>query len=284
MRRIRVERWSTVETDKAHEQAVSRLEDKAFSVLRVPARAAKPRTVGQTIVADRGIGSRSQDDLLEVGGEFIDWVKVCSTTPRLYARELLERKIRTYAASEVRVFFTGDGFELGVGQGVMRQVYEEAAEMGCAGFEVAAAQVILSLEAKVDLVKQATACGLRVFAEVGRKGQNDRRAHSGWLLRQMEALMEAGAYRILLQGEGIVEDVEQIDEGLLFDIAAGFDPRSIVFQAKDARAQRWFIENFGPDTNLDVEPHDLIPLELERRGLSKRGLVGLVAGGVDGVR
>jgi len=268
-------------TDPSRESTTSRLDDKAFGFLRVPARAAKPRAVGQTIVADRGIGMHGQEDLLEVGGEFVDWVKICSATPRLYPRELLERKIRRYAAADVQVFFAGDGFELGIGQGVMHRVYEEAADLGCAGMEVAAAQVILGLDAKAQLVKQATAGGLLVFAEVGRKGQNDRRAHSGWLLRQIETLMEAGAYRILVQGEGIVEDVDQIDEDLLLDIAARFDIGSIVFQAKDARAQRWFIENLGPDTNLDVESNQLITLELARRGLAKRGLVGLVAGAAD---
>ncbi|MGH2401376.1 MAG: phosphosulfolactate synthase [Candidatus Limnocylindria bacterium] len=263
-------------------QARSRLEDRAFGYLRIPARSIKPRSVGQTIVADRGLGSHAQADLLEVGADFVDWVKICSTTPRLYTEELLRRKIGAYREADVRIFLTGDGFELGIGQGVMDRVYADAAELGCAGMEVAAAQVILSLDARVRLVRQATGHGLHVFAEVGRKGMSDRRAHAGWLLRQIDALMEAGAYRVLLQGEGIVEDVGEIDESLLLDLAAHVDLESVVFQAKDARAQRWFIENLGPDTNLDVDSHQLITLELARRGLAKRGLVGLVAGEIEG--
>lgn len=269
-----------MQSDPTGPQPTSRLEDRAFSYLRIPARAAKPRSVGQTIVADRGLGGHAQADLLEVGGDFIDWVKICSTTPRLYTTELLKRKISVYAEADVRVVLTGDGFELGVAQGVMDRIYGEAADLGCAGMEVAAAQVILALDAKVRLVQQATAHGLHAFAEVGRKGENDRRAHAGWLLRQIDALLEAGAYRVLLQGEGIVEDVDEIDERILLDIIARFDPRSIIFQAKDARAQRWFIENLGPDVNLDVESNHLITVELARRGLAKRGLVGLVAGAV----
>lgn len=268
--------------ESAGVQPTSRLEDRAFGYLRIPARAAKPRSVGQTIIADRGIGSHGEADLLEVGADFIDWVKICSTTPRLYTTAFLQRKIAAYRAADVRVFLTGDGFELGIAQGVMDRVYAEAAELGCAGMEIAAAQVILALDAKVRLVRQVTGHGLQAFAEVGRKGEHDRRAHSAWLLRQIDALIEAGAYRILLQGEGIVEDVDEIDESLLFDIVARFDPASFVFQAKDARAQQWFIENLGPDTNLDVESHQLITVELARRGLAKRGLVGLVSGAIEG--
>ncbi len=267
-----------MQTDDAGVQEVNRLEDRAFSFLRVPARSVKPRSVGQTIVADRGIGSYGQADMLEVGADYIDWVKICSATPRLYTPELLLRKIDAYRAANVQTFLAGDGFELALGQGVTDRVYAEAAQLGCAGIEVAAAQIILSLDAKATLVRQASGHGLRVFAEVGRKGESNRRAHAGWLVRQIETLMDAGAYRILLQGEGIVEDVDQIDETLLLDIVSRFDLGSIVFQAKDARAQRWFIENLGPETNLDVESHQLITLELARRGLAKRGLVGLVAG------
>jgi phosphosulfolactate synthase (CoM biosynthesis protein A) len=101
------------------------------------------------------------------------------------------------------------------------------------------------------------------------------------MLREIDTLIEAGAYRILVQGEGIVEDVDAIDEDLLYAIAARFGTEVLVFQAKDARAQHWFIEHFGPDTNLDVESQHVITLELARRGLAKRGLTGLVAGSPD---
>lgn len=262
---------------------VSRLGDRAFAALRIPARSSKPREHGLTIVADRGIGSHGQADLLEVGADFVDWVKICTASPRLYTSDVLKRKIGSYAAANVRVFIAGDGFELGIAQGVMGDLYAEAAELGCAGIEVASAQVILELEEKARLVKLASAAGLHVFAEIGRKGRPERRAHAGWLVRQAEVLLDAGAYRVLIQGEGIVEDVPEIDEEVLLGLAASLDPRLLVFQAKDERARRWFIENLGPETNMDVEARDLIPLELARRGLAKRGLTGLVAGAVEGV-
>jgi phosphosulfolactate synthase len=260
------------------DQRVSALEDRAFSALRIPARAAKPRTLGQTIVADRGLGSHAQADLLEVAGDFVDWVKICSTSPRLLTRALLDRKVRAYRDADVDVLLTGDGFELGIGQGVMDRLYAEAADLGCAGFEVASAQVVLALDAKAALVRRVTGHGLRAFAEVGRKGRSDVRAHGGWMARQVATLLDAGAYRVIVQGEGIVEDVETIDETLLFDLAARFGTGALIFQAKDARAQQWFIENLGPDCNLDVESHHVVPLELARRGLAKRGLAGLVVG------
>jgi len=93
----------------------------------------------------------------------------------------------------------------------------------------------------------------------------------------------SGQVSRLVQGEGIVEDVPEIDEAVLLDLAACLDPRLLVLQAKDERSRRWFIEDLGPETNLDVEARDLIPLELARRGLAERGLAGLVAGAAEAV-
>jgi phosphosulfolactate synthase len=273
--------WRSPEASAPESPPMSALEDRAFAALRIPSRTAKPRSAGQTIVADRGLGTRAQADLLEVGGDFVDWVKLCSTTPRLLATDLLERKIGLYREARVAVFVTGDGFELATGQGVTNQLYAEAAAMGCEGFEVASAQVILALDAKASLVRRVAAAGLRPFAEVGRKGRSEHRLNAPWMVREIDTLIEAGAYRILVQGEGIVEDVDAIDEDLLYAIAARFGTEVLVFQAKDARAQQWFIEHFGPDTNLDVESQHVITLELARRGLAKRGLTGLVAGSPD---
>ena len=263
-------------------QAYDRLEDKAFGFLQVPARSVKPRQTGQTVLADKGLGLHAMDDLLDVAGDFLDWGKISISSPRIFSRDLLRRKTERYNQAQVDVFLTGDVFELGINQNVMDQVYEETAALGCQGVEVATAQVMLSLADKANLVRRATAYGLKVFAEVGKKGLNERTLHSGWMLKQIETMLNAGAYRVLIQGEGIVEGVEEIRETLLLDIATRFDIADIVFQAKDTRAHAWFIEHLGPETNLDIDSDQLVALELCRRGIRKRGLFGLVAAAPDG--
>jgi phosphosulfolactate synthase (CoM biosynthesis protein A) len=50
-----------------------------------------------------------------------------------------------------------------------------------------------------------------------------------------------------------------------------------VFQAKDTRAQAWFISRFDPHTSMDVNIGSAVSLELMRRGIRHRGLLGLVA-------
>ena len=48
----------------------------AFSFVRVAPRPGKPREVGLTIVADRGIAMNRVADLIDAGGEYIDFVKI----------------------------------------------------------------------------------------------------------------------------------------------------------------------------------------------------------------
>jgi hypothetical protein len=46
-------------------------------------------------------------------------------------------------------------------------------------------------------------------------------------------------------------------------------------QAEDTRAPAWSIATLGPQTSVDVDA--AVPLELLRRGMRSRGLLGLVA-------
>jgi len=253
------------------------LEDRAFSVVQVPGRPGKPRSSGLTVVADKGLGMHQTEDLLEVSGDFVDWVKVASSSARLYRPEVLRRKIAAYATAGVQAVLTGDFLELAVRQGVADAVYAQARELGFAAVEVASAQTVVAVQDKAALVRRAAGHGLRVFAEVGRKGEELRRAHGGWLATQAEVLLASGAHQVLVQGEGIVEGVEAIDEDVLLTLAARIPSEMTVFQAKDTRAQAWFIGNLGPHTSMDVDIDAAVPLELMRRGVRHRGLLGLVA-------
>lgn len=253
------------------------LDDKAFATIAVPARTGKPRERGQTIIADKGLGPRAIDDMLEVAGDYIDWVKLAGSSVRVFDPEVLANKIERYHAHDVRVFVAGDVLELGLRQGVIEEVWAETNDRGCQGVEIATAQISLSLEDNASLVGKAGALGLKVFAEVGRKGESEIRHHSSWLVKQINTLLAAGAYRVVVQGEGVTEDVESLDADLLFAIAAHVDLNRIVWQAKNKRAQSWLIREFGAAVNVDVEASQVVMLEARRRGIRERGMFGVTA-------
>ena len=81
----------------------------------------------------------------------------------------------------------------------------------------------------------------------------------------------------MIQGKGVFENVAEINEAQLYEIAAHYDLNNLIFQGKTKEAQIWLIRNFGLEVNMDVESHQIVQAELCRRGLRQRGLFGLIA-------
>lgn len=252
------------------------LTDKAFPFIRVAPRPVKPRSAGLTILADRGIGLRRQADLLEVSAEYVDVAKIGIGAWRLLGDELLRRKIEAYHAAQVKVFLAGDATEAAFMQGVSAQFYEAAHSHGADAVEVSSAQVTMSLADKCALIRLAKERGLEVVAEAGQKGQEDWTRSIPYVLGQIDAYRAAGAWKVLIQAEGINEDVDQFKSDFVLAIAARFGIADLIFQAKDAAAQLWYVSTFGNAVNLDVDDHQILDLELLRRGIRKRGVFGLL--------
>lgn len=253
------------------------LADRAFGVIRLPARPAKPRDTGLTVVADKGLGPQGLEDLLAMAADHVDWLKVAGSTARLHRPAVLAAKIAQLHEADVQVLLAGDVLELGVVQGVAGRVYAQAAELGFDAVEVASAQTVISPRDKAELVRRAAARGLQVFGEVGRKGGGGSSPDAATLAHEAQLLVDAGASRVLLQGEGLLEGVGQIAEDVLLGFAARVDIERTVLQAKESRAQGWLVETFGPHVSVDIDAASVLSFELLRRGARQRGLLGTVA-------
>ena len=197
-------------------------------------------------------------------------------TYRIHRPDFIRRKIALLKDSDIRVFFAGDVTEAAFMQGVSKRFYEEVKAFGADAVEVSSAQVTMSLSDKCRLISMAQDAGLQVVAEAGQKGAGDWTQSPAYVARQIEAYQKAGAWKVLVQGDGINEDVATSKWDLILNIAARFDIKDLVFQAKDVAAQKWYIGTLGNDVNLDVDDHHVIELELARRGIRGRGIFGLV--------
>ncbi len=254
----------------------SSLQSKAFSFIKVAPRPSKPRDQGLTIVADRGLGMNRIDDIAESAGDYIDYFKIAIGAWRLQSEAFLKKKIAALNKAEINTFFAGDATEAAFQQGVSKEFYTAVKKIGADAVEVSSAQVTMSLDDKCALIAMAKGAGLKVVAEAGQKGHEDWTRSLPFVLAQIEAYQKAGAWKVLIQGEGISEGVEARKEDLLLNIAARFDIADLIFQAKDSDTQEWFISTFGGSVNLDVDDHQVIDVELMRRGLRKRGVFGLL--------
>lgn len=252
------------------------LQSKAFSFIRVAPRESKPRTKGLTIVADRGLGLNRIDDLVDSAGDYIDVFKIAIGAWRLQSEAFLKKKITRLNKAKINTFFAGDTTEAAFQQGVSKKFYQTVKRLGADAVEVSSAQVTMALADKLALIKMAKGAGLKVVAEAGQKGHEDWTNSQSYVFRQIEDYYKAGAWKVLVQGEGISEGVESRKEDLILNIAARFDIKDIIFQAKDSATQEWYVSTLGNGVNLDVDDHQVLDVELMRRGIRKRGVFGLL--------
>lgn len=252
------------------------LSDAAFGFIPVTIRPNKPRPRGLTIVADRGIGLYAVDDLLASAGEYVDWAKIGIGAYRIQSEAFVRSKVDRYHAAEVKVFFAGDVSELGYQLGQADRFYAAVAALGADGVEVSTAQISLPLADKLNLVGAACKQGLQVIAEAGQKAHAAWAENSSYVVTQVDALKSAGAWKVLIQGEGISEGVDTFRSDIPLALAAHFNLDDLIFQAKDSASQVWYLDTFGRHVNLDVDPEHVVALELMRRGVRKRDLFGLM--------
>lgn len=252
------------------------LKKMAFPFVRVAPRPGKPREAGLTIVADRGIAMNRVEDLIASAGEYIDFVKVAIGAFRLQTEAFVRRKVEALHAADIRVFFAGDVTEAAFQQGVSAQFYAQVKKLGAEAVEVSSAQVAMSLRDKCELIRMAAGAGLKVVAEAGQKGIEDWTSSQSYVFTQVDAYKKAGAWKVLVQGEGTSEGVTEFKGDFVLNLVARFDARDFIFQAKDGTTQAWYVNALGNQANLDIDDHQVIDLELMRRGIRKRGVFGLV--------
>jgi phosphosulfolactate synthase len=133
----------------------------------------------------------------------------------------LRRKIRQLRDAGIGVFLAGDASEAAWLQGVSRDYFARAIDVGAEGVEVSSAQVLMPTQEKLRLVEQAAAIGLKVVAEAGRKGSDPRPSLHGGIIREIDQLRGVGPWRVLVQAEGITEGVEEPRTDLAILKAAG---------------------------------------------------------------
>jgi phosphosulfolactate synthase len=251
------------------------LEEMAFPFIGVTPRPSKPRESGLTIVADRGYGTRRIADLIETAAAHVDWVKFAIGAWRVLRRDVLRRKIDMLHEAGIRVFLAGDASEAAYLQGVSDRYFQAVRDLGADGVEVSSAQVLMPTEHKLQLISAAQRAGLLVVAEAGRKGSDPRPSMNGGIIEEIRTLQKAEPWRVLVQAEGITEDVDSPRLDLISEIVSTFDLGALIFQAKDAAIQEIYMRRFGPEVSLDVEDDQAVALELLRRGIRKSALAGL---------
>src|SRR6266511_3599222 len=237
--------------------------------LDLPERPGKPRDIGLTHVIDKGLNLRDIEGMFDVGGAFVDIVKLGWGTS--YVTNNLEKKIALYRHFETPIVCGGTLFEAVYGRGRIDEFKLWLHENRFSHVEISDGTLDIPRERKLELIAEF-ARDFTVLSEVGSKDVEVNIAPYLWVQWIKEEL-EAGAWKVITEGReggtaGIYRPTGEMRTGLVDEIVHEIDLDSLLFEAPSKASQAWFIKQFGPGVNLgNIPPDEVIPLETLRRGL-----------------
>ena len=80
--------------------------------------------------------------------------------------------------------------------------------------------------------------------------------------------LENGAWKILVEAEGVFENVKSGEERWDFvdDFTADFEVRDLMFEADNQDVMSYYVNAYGPKVNVLIDNSQLMQIEAARRG------------------
>lgn len=257
-------------------------DDRPFSFLRKNERQAKPRTRGITEI--RGpyysvLGRRYLEDVLETMGEYVDALKFAGGSFTLLPADALREIIELSHRHDVLVS-TGGFIEyvLTQGQDAVDRYIQSCKNTGFDIIEISAGFITIPADDWLRLVEKVQKAGMKAKPEVGiqfgaggattaEELEAEGTSDPDWAIAQASRFLEAGAYMIMIESEGITESVKDWRTDVISKIINGLGLEKVMFEAAEPEVFAWYVKNYGPEVNLFVDHSQIVQLETLRRGI-----------------
>lgn len=261
---------------------MERSKDRAFSFIKVNERPPKPRSRGVTEI--RGpyytpMGKRYLQDILETMGAYVDSLKFAGGSFSLMPRQAVKELIDLCHEYDVLVD-TGGFMEYVLTQGreAVDWYIEECKNLGFDIIEISAGFITIPIDDWLRLVEKVKRAGLKPKPEVGiqfgaggasavEELEAEGTRDPEWAIIQAKRFIEAGAYMIMIESEGITENVKVWRTDVPAKIANALGLDKVMFEAAEPEVFAWYIKNYGPEVNLFVDHSQIVQLECLRSGI-----------------
>ncbi|MFB4202617.1 hypothetical protein KBTX_00703 [wastewater metagenome] len=242
----------------------------------------KPRSVGVTEI--RGpyyatYGTRHLADVLDVAGQWVDGVKWAGGSFALLPREQV-RAISDLAHEHDAYVSSGGWIEtvLRYGPEAVDRYLAEAKEVGFDVIEISTGFLSMPTSSLVRLVERVRRAGLKAKPELGIQfgsGGDSTEAELaaegkkdvGDLVNRGRQALDAGADIIMIESEGITENVAPWSTGAVAAIINGLGLENVMFEAADPLVFEWYVKNYGNEVNLFVDHSQILQLEGLRQNI-----------------
>jgi len=256
--------------------------ERAFDFLHLNERESKPREKGITEI--RGpyydpMGPRQLQDILDTMGEWVDIYKFSGGSFALMPRDVVQELNAVCHQYDVQVSTGGFVEHVLLRDYDKVEAYvEEAKELGFDIVEISSGFLAIDVDDLVELTELVQDHGLKAKPEInvqfgaGGASTVEELAAEGTIdpsqaIAEANRQLDAGAYKIMVESEGITERVTDWRTDVAFAIAEGVGVENCVFEAADPQVFEWYIKHFGPEVNLFVDNSQIVELECMRSGL-----------------
>ena len=258
------------------------MKDRPFQFLRMNDRPDKPRSQGVTEI--RGpyytpMGSSYLEDVLATMGAYVDSLKFAGGSFTLIPRTELAKIIELCHKHNVLVS-TGGFIEYVLTQGkeAVKRYVEECKQLDFDIIEVSSGFITLPGDDWLRLIEQVQGAGLKAKPEVGiqfgaggatraEELETEGTRDPAWPIALAKRFLSAGAYMIMIESEGITENVKAWRTDVPARIIESLGLEKVMFEAADPAVFAWYIKNYGPEINLFVDHSQIVQLECLRRGI-----------------
>ncbi|KAF8636238.1 hypothetical protein AX17_003723 [Amanita inopinata Kibby_2008] len=257
----------------------------AFDFLPSNVLPAKPRAYGLTEI--RGpyyapVTRTYLDELLSDWGEYVDGVKFAGGSFSLMPRDGLRALIDTAHKHDCYVS-TGGYIErvLSSSAGnkhVIEKYLQACKDSGFDVLEISSGFLSIPTEDWLSLVELTASYGLKPKPEVGIQwgaggdapieeleaaGTRDPR----WLIDRVNLFLQAGADMVMIESEGITENVRNWRTDAISAITSALPKERIMFEAADPKVFSYHIQNQGATANLFIDHSQIVQLACLRKGI-----------------
>src|SRR5947199_3030902 len=256
--------------------------ERSFPFLRVNERGVKPRKRGLTEIRGpyySAYGRRHLEDLFETMSLYVDSLKFGGGSFALMPEKAVREIVELCHKYDVLVS-TGGFIERVLAQGAeaVRKYVAECKRLGFDIIEISAGFVSIptddwlrlidlvrksGLKAKPEVGIQFGAGGATAAAELRAEGTRD----PTWAVAQAKRFLEAGADIIMIESEGITENVHSWRTDVPAKFINELGVEKLMFEAADPDVFAWYIKNYGANVNLFVDHSQIVQLECLRAGI-----------------
>ncbi len=227
------------------------------------------------MVLDKGLGLETAESLMNISGEYVDYLKFGWGTSIVHEQEIIKAKVEMYKNHDITPYTGGTLFELAYMADKLDEFFTEAHELGFPAIEISDGSTTISHEDKLECIRRAKEEGFEVLSEVGKKDPNlDRELTLEERIENMQEELDAGSSLVIVEAReggkniGIFDKSGNAKEDEIDAILDKIDADKILWEAPNKDQQVFFILKLGNTVNLgNISSDDITSLETLRQGL-----------------